>query len=104
MTAGTRKRLSVTWIAKAGSEGQVREILRKLSEASAGEPGCLRYTVFEAIDDPRQFLLYKEYRDADALRLHNESQHFKQFVLTDAAPIVESRGRTELGAVADSQA
>lgn len=104
MTADKRRRLSVTWIAKAGSQGQVREILRQLAEASAGEPGCLRYTVFQAIDESRQFLLYEEYRDADALRLHNESGHFKRFVLTEAAPILESRRRTELGVVADTQA
>ena len=104
MTAEKRKRLSVTWIAKAGSEEAVREILRQLSGISAREPGCLRYAVFEAVDDPRHFLLYEEYRDADALRVHSESAHFNRFVLTEAAPMLESRRRTELSVVADSQA
>ncbi len=91
-----RVRLSVTWIAMPGSEDRVKEILRELAEASAQEPGCLRYDVFQATEDSRHFVLHEEYRDAAALRAHSESPHFKRLVLGEAIPVLESRKRVEL--------
>jgi quinol monooxygenase YgiN len=100
----SRVRLSVTWIAQPGSEDRVKGILGRLARATAAEPGCLRYSVFQGIDDPRRFVLYEEYRDAVAVREHSESPHFKRLVLGEAFPLLESRERVEVGLLADSRA
>lgn len=99
----SRVRLFVTWIARSGSEERVKGILGELERASATEPGCLRYSVFQATDNPRRFVLYEEYRDPSALRAHSDSPHFKRLVLGDAIAILESRERVEVAVVADYQ-
>ena len=98
----SRVRLSVTWIAKPGSEDRVKDILNRLARATSVEPGCLRYTVLQSIDDPRHFVLYEEYRDAAAVREHSESAHFQHLVVGEAVPLLESRERVEVGLLADS--
>lgn len=95
----SRVTLSVTWMAQPGCEDRVKAILRELAQASAQEPGCLRYDVFQATDDSRHFVLNEEYRDAAALRAHNESPHFKHLVLGEAIRVLESRQRVELTSI-----
>ena len=88
--------LAVTWIAHAGSEGRVKDVLIHLAEASRREAGCLQYVVHQLAADPTQFFLYEVYRDGSALIAHSESDHFKRYVLREAPPLLKSRQRLEL--------
>src|SRR5260370_512828 len=76
-----RRVLAATWISKLGAEDRIRNLLTHLAADSRQEPGCLTYIVHQSADDPLHFLLYEVYRDADALRAHGESAHFKRYVL-----------------------
>ena len=40
------------------------------------EPGCLRFDVLQAPDDPTRFVLYEAYRDAEASAAHKETAHY----------------------------
>lgn len=93
--------LAVTWIVESGSEDRVKDILRSLARETSREPGCLKYVVHQATDDPTHFFLYEVYRDTPALRAHSESEHFKRYVLGEAAPLLRSRNRVELSVVAN---
>lgn len=55
----------------------VAESLRLLALASRQEPGCVSYIPHHLEDDPDTVLIYEQYRDAEALTEHRESQHFK---------------------------
>ena len=57
------------------------------------EPGCIRYDVLRAVDEPRRFLLVEVYEDDAALQAHTESDHFKRYVLGEALALLESRER-----------
>jgi quinol monooxygenase YgiN/catechol 2,3-dioxygenase-like lactoylglutathione lyase family enzyme len=96
--------LAATWIAKPGCEDRVKDLLRHLAAASSQEPGCLRYIVHQSEHNPAHFLLYEVYRDADALRAHSESPHFKRYVLGEAVALLQSRERLELNIVVDESA
>jgi quinol monooxygenase YgiN len=85
--------LAVTWTAKEGREAEVHEILRTLGNASRQEPGVITYTTHVDPDNPREFFIYEKYNDITGLEAHQETAHFKEFVLEKAIPLLESRVR-----------
>ena len=85
--------LAVTWVAKPGNEAEVQDILRKLGEASRQEPGVITYTTHVDPDNPREFFIYEKYHDESGLEAHQETSHFKEYVLEQAIPLLESRVR-----------
>jgi len=85
--------LAVTWTAKEGREEEVREILRILGEASRQEAGVITYTTHVDPDNPREFFIYEKYHDFNGLEAHQETTHFKEYVLEKAIPLLETRVR-----------
>ena len=88
--------LAVSWIAKQGHEAEVKEILQILGEASRREPGVITYTTHVNPDNPCEFFIYEKYHDADGLEAHQQTAHFKEYVLDKAIPMLESRVRKTL--------
>jgi autoinducer 2-degrading protein len=86
--------LFVKWVAKVGEETEIARILRAMTPLTRLEPGCVAYEPHQSTVDPRQFLLYEVYQDEAAVQTHSESEHFRQHVLSDALPRLESRERT----------
>ena len=85
--------LAVTWTAKEGHESAIHEILRSLGDASRQEPGVITYTTHVDPDNPREFFIYEKYHDASGLEAHQETAHFKHYVLEKAIPLLKSRVR-----------
>ena len=85
--------LAVTWVAKEGHEAEIHEILGILGEASRLEPGVITYTTHVDPDNPRAFFIYEKYHDIGGLETHQETAHFKEYVLDKAIPMLESRER-----------
>jgi quinol monooxygenase YgiN len=83
--------LAVTYVAKAGSEERVVELLRTLVERTRAEPGCLMFVAHRSPADPRRFFLYEQYTDQAAVDAHRATPHFEQYVLNGLVPILESR-------------
>jgi autoinducer 2-degrading protein len=48
-------------------------------EGSIREPGCLRFDVLQAADDPTRFVLYEAYRDEAAAKDHKETAHYAEW-------------------------
>ncbi len=71
--------LAVTWMAKAGREGEGIEVFTKLSAESRKEPGCVFYQVHRHKTEPRRFFVYEQYKDDAALEAHRASPHFLQY-------------------------
>jgi quinol monooxygenase YgiN len=82
-----------TWKAKPGSEETVAATLRRLAAASRLEPGCRFYQPQESLETPGVFVVYEIYDDQAAAEAHTASDHFRQLVLEQAAPLLESRER-----------
>lgn len=85
--------LAVTWTAKSGHETEIQDFLRILGEASRQEPGVITYTTHVDPDNPREFFIYEKYHDIHGLEAHQETVHFKEYVLEKAIPLLESRVR-----------
>ena len=87
--------LAVTWTAKPGNEAEIQSILRELGELSRQEPGVITYTTHVDPDNPREFFIYEKYHDESGLEAHQETSHFKEFVLDRAIPLLENRVRRQ---------
>ena len=85
--------LAVTWTATEGHEAEIHEILGILGAASRQEPGVITYTTHVDPDNPRDFFIYEKYHDVSGLEAHQETAHFKLYVLEKAIPLLESRVR-----------
>jgi quinol monooxygenase YgiN len=53
-----------------------RALLHNARESVARDPGCLRFDVSQAIDDPARWVLHEVYDTVDAHAAHRQSVHF----------------------------
>ena len=57
----------------------VEGMLHKLTVESRKEAGCVNYVSHFVEGDPTTVVIYEQYVDEEALELHGNSQHFKQY-------------------------
>jgi quinol monooxygenase YgiN len=79
---------------------QVSEALRRLTEASRQEPGCVSYIPHELADDPCEVLIYEQYRDETALDAHRASAHFRDHAISGLYQWMRERSTEDLNALA----
>ena len=79
------------WRAAEGNEADVFEALRALTGPSRQEPGNVCYHAYRNPAEPRVFRLFEIYTDEPAFKAHLASDHFKQFGIGKALPLLEDR-------------
>ncbi len=79
---------------------EITEILRKLTEASRREPGCVTYIPHRVEGNPDQIIIYEQYEDAAAEAAHRSSEHFKEFAVGGLYQKMLERRRDDLDALA----
>ena len=62
---------------KSGEEEKVEKALTEMVSKVADEEGTLVYTLHRSMSDPKTFLFYEKYTDADALTYHSSTPYFK---------------------------
>ena len=66
--------------ARAGKAGELRALLDNMIVSSRGEPGNLRYDLWQDRTDAARFVLDELYADGDALAAHRASAHFQTYL------------------------
>ena len=89
------------YLVTAGHESIVESLLGENAIASRAEPGCLEFTVYRAIDEPRAFLLYERYTDEDAFQAHRQTPHFESIIEDRVIPLLDERVWTRMEPIAD---
>jgi hypothetical protein len=56
--------------AKPERLAEVEMLAREMMASTRAEEGCLAYTIYRRADQPRDFVLLEQWRDADALTGH----------------------------------
>ena len=73
-------------------ESKIAEFL-KLAKAmvtdSNAEAGCLQYRLLNEVDKDTEFIFHEKYINAEAIEIHNASEHFQKFV-SDITPLLAS--------------
>lgn len=60
--------------------GAFLDIASELSKESRKEAGCISYTLFEDTIDPTHLTFIEEWKDEEAIKIHNASAHFTELV------------------------
>jgi len=78
----------------------VVEALRRLTEASRHEAGCVSYVPHQVEGDPDTVVIYEQYADAKAQAAHRETPHFKQYAVGVLYQKMRERSVENLAALA----
>lgn len=62
----------------AGKEDELKNELLKTTVPTRGEPGNLRYDLYQSTKDPSKFMRYEIWRSADALELHKQTPWLRE--------------------------
>ena len=93
--------LTAKMTAREGEEERALELIGQLAAASQQEPGNVHYIPHRAVDNPRTFLIYEQYRDKAAFEEHGASEHFQRLAVGGLFELMESRERTFYETVLD---
>jgi quinol monooxygenase YgiN len=75
----------------AGKEEEVLALLPKITEAARTEPGNVSFVAYRQLDDDREVVLLERYVSREAFAAHRETPHFKDLVLGQIVPLLDSR-------------
>ena len=78
---------------RAGEADELARLLPELVRACRSEPGVIEVIAHRSRDDPNEFLLYERYRDEAAFKEHQQTAHFRTWVLDRAVPRLANRER-----------
>jgi len=68
-----------------------RVILHNARESIAHDPGCLRFDVSQATDDPTVWLFHEVYDRPEAHAAHRQSAHFLAYQLVEQRAVVDKK-------------
>lgn len=83
--------VAVIYVVQPGREDEATEDLRRLAAVTRKEPGNLLYAVHRSLDDPRQFLIYEQYRSQADLDAHRKAPYYQRYAVEGLQKIAESR-------------
>jgi autoinducer 2-degrading protein len=81
----------VTVMVKQGHEQDFIAATEKNHLGSVAEPGCVRFDVLQAEDNPSRFFLYEVYRSKDDFKAHQQTEHYLGWKQTVADWMAEPR-------------
>jgi quinol monooxygenase YgiN len=93
---GTMLIVIARYLVTDGHESRVTRLLRNNAEASRAEPGCLEFSVYREIDNPRVFLLYERYTSEDVFQAHRQTTHFRDIIEEQVVPLLDERAWTRM--------
>lgn len=50
------------------------------AQNSRKEPGCLRFDVLKALDNPPRFAFYEVYKDEASVQAHRQTPHYARWI------------------------
>lgn len=62
-----------------GAEDAFREAALDDASNSVQEPGCVRFDVYQGLEDPKRFVFVEVYRDEDAFKAHTQTAHMARW-------------------------
>lgn len=79
------------WQVKEGELDTVLNLMKEVAEKSSQEEGNLFYKLHQSKPDQNTLILFEGYIDEDAVEIHRNSEYFRNLVLRQIVPLLESR-------------
>ena len=68
---------------------KVRDLLKQQGQLSRGEPGCVRFEVYQSANDAKVFILNEWWTDQEALDVHRKAHAFTTIYQPQVLPLVD---------------
>lgn len=70
--------LVVKAVIKEDKIEEYKDITKELEIESKKEKGCISYSLYEDINNPQILTFIEVWKDEEAIKIHNNSEHFKR--------------------------
>lgn len=67
-------------IVKDGMKENFKQVAKELITESRKEEGCISYYLYEGFENKKMLAFIEEWKDENAIQIHNESEHFKKII------------------------
>lgn len=71
---------------------RVRDLLGQAMRLSRGEPGCLRFDVYQSTAEPQRFTLVEHWADQAAIDAHRLAEAYTTIYKPQVMPLVDREG------------
>jgi quinol monooxygenase YgiN len=88
----TELQVIARYLISAGKEGEAYPLIEKLAEASRDEPGNISFEAYRALEGSLEVILLERYESREAFAAHRDTPHFKELVVDQIIPLLDSRG------------
>jgi quinol monooxygenase YgiN len=86
---------TVTWEVREGEAQAAADIIARFAPEARKEAGLELLMVNQCATNPSEFLFYEVFTDAAAFEAHQQTPHFKKFIMEDALPRLKKRERVQ---------
>ena len=87
--------ITAFWETNPGEEEAVAELLRKFLPEARKEQGVKEFQIHQNVSKPREFFFYEVFVAEAAFAAHQQTEHFKKFILGEAIPKLARRERSQ---------
>ncbi len=78
--------LIVKWKINESEIDRILKMLPELAEKTKKEEGNVSYAIYQSEGDANEFILHEQYRDANAVEAHKNSEHYQKLVVKEIIP------------------
>jgi quinol monooxygenase YgiN len=87
--------ITAFWETKPGEEDSVAGLLRKFLPEARKEAGVKEFQIHQSVTKPLEFFFYEVFSTETAFAAHQQTEHFKKFILGEAIPKLAKRERSQ---------
>ena len=96
-STGSKQGFVITafWETNPGEEDSVAALLRQFLPEARKEDGVKEFQIHQNVLKPREFFFYEVFAAEAAFAAHQQTAHFKRFILGEAIPKLAKRERSQ---------
>jgi quinol monooxygenase YgiN len=87
--------ITAFWETNPGEEDSVAALLRQFLPEARREEGVKEFQIHQNVAKPREFFFYEVFSAEAAFAAHQQTAHFKRFILGEAIPKLAKRERSQ---------
>jgi quinol monooxygenase YgiN len=87
--------ITAFWETKPGEEDSVAGLLRQFLPEARKEEGVKEFQIHQSVTKPQEFFFYEVFAAETAFAAHQQTEHFKKFILGEAIPKLARRERSQ---------
>ena len=87
--------ITAFWETRPGEEESVKSLLREFLPEAQQEEGVKQFQIHQSLTKPQEFFFYEVFAGETAFAAHQQTEHFKRFILGEAIPKLAKRERSQ---------